>query len=113
YEMEWQATAGGAVFSDTSVPGGDEIRTGYLADGTEYRFRLRAWSAGASSEWTGYEIRTASADPTPPGVPTLLAHTIDGSDVILTWRTPNSANFYASRVWRGTSTFGTATEISG
>jgi hypothetical protein len=58
YELEWQPTAGGAVQSVQSVPGNNEVRSLYLADDVEIRFRLRAWSSGTASAWTDYVIRT-------------------------------------------------------
>lgn len=58
YELQWQPTAGGASQSVTSIAGASQLRSGYLADDVEVRFRLRRWSAGARSNWTGYLIRT-------------------------------------------------------
>lgn len=54
YELEWQPTAGGAIQTATSVAGVSELRSGYLADNDEVKFRLRRWSLGTSSEWTDY-----------------------------------------------------------
>lgn len=58
YELEWQSTSGGPVQSVRSIAGQDEVRSLFLADDVEVRFRLRAWSTGASSAWTSYLIRT-------------------------------------------------------
>jgi hypothetical protein len=58
YELEWQPTAGGPVQSVRSNAGDDEVRSLFLADGVEVRFRLRTWSTGVPSSWTGYLIRT-------------------------------------------------------
>ena len=113
HELQWQAVAGGPEESVMAVAGQGQARTSYLADGTQYRFRMRAWSAGTPSNWTPYQMRTASADPTAPAVPTDLASSIIDGVVTFNWQTPNSANFYASRVWRGASSFGTATDITG
>lgn len=58
YELEWQPTAGGAVQSVTSNAGTTELRSSYLPDNVEQRFRLRRWSSGTPSLWTSYLVRT-------------------------------------------------------
>lgn len=58
YELEWQPTSGGPAQSVRSNAGDDEMRSLFLADDVEVRFRLRTWSTGVSSLWTGYLIRT-------------------------------------------------------
>lgn len=58
YELEWQPTSGGPVQSVQSIAGEDEVRSLYLADELEVRFRLRAWSSGVASDWTNYLILT-------------------------------------------------------
>lgn len=67
YELEWQPTdLSDAPRSIMSEEGEDQVRSGYLADGKEYRFRLRAWGGGAYSDWTSYVTKTAVGDPTAP-----------------------------------------------
>jgi len=68
YELEYKATSGSdltpkSVFSN---PTDVDLRSGYLKDGQEYKFRLRTWAFGAPSAWTSYITLTAYADPTPP-----------------------------------------------
>lgn len=58
YELEWQPTSGGPAQSVRSNAGDEEVRSSFLADDVEVRFRLRTWSTGVSSSWTGYVIRT-------------------------------------------------------
>ena len=58
YELEWEPTAGGPAQSVRSNAGDDEVRSLFIADDVEVRFRLRTWSTGVSSGWTGYLIRT-------------------------------------------------------
>lgn len=65
-EVEWQPTAGGPTQSVQTTAGQTEIRTGYLADGTEYRFRARNWSGGVPSEWTDYVTDTPVTDTVAP-----------------------------------------------
>lgn len=65
-EVEWQPTAGGTIQSVRSSPGELTLRTAYLSDGSEYRFRGRNWSSGTPSEWTDYIILTAVANPEAP-----------------------------------------------
>lgn len=67
YELEWQPTdLSDAPRTTMSEEDEDEVRSGYLVDGKEYRFRLRAWAGGSYSEWTSYVTRTAVADATAP-----------------------------------------------
>lgn len=58
YELEWQPTGGGAAQTARSAAGADTLRSGYIADDVEMRFRLRRWSSGTPSLWTDYVIRT-------------------------------------------------------
>lgn len=67
YELEWQPTdLSDPPRSIISEAGEDTVRSGYLEDGVEFRFRLRAWGGGTYSDWTSYIIRTAVADTTAP-----------------------------------------------
>lgn len=65
-EMEWEPTAGGATQSTRTKTGDTNLRSGFLADGAEYKFRARNWSAGVASEWTSYVTKTIVVNPTPP-----------------------------------------------
>lgn len=111
YELEWQPTdLSDPPRSIMSEEGEDSVRSGYLNDGEEFRFRLRAWGGGIYSEWTSYVIRTAIADSTPPGVVTNVSRTGGVGQVTFSWRTPNSENYAAARLyWNTTNNFGTAT----
>ncbi len=67
YEFQWQPTdESEPPRSLMSEPGEDEVRSGYLKDGVQYRFRLRAWGGGTQSEWTDYETLTVVIDPVAP-----------------------------------------------
>lgn len=103
HEMEYQRTdeAEPAV-SVFSNEGEDSVRSGYLADGEEYRVRLRAFGGGTPSDWTDYEILTATADPVAPGVVTGASLTGGVSEVIFDWTAPNSSNFFAVRCYLNT-----------
>ncbi|MBY3268399.1 hypothetical protein HFO05_07205 [Rhizobium laguerreae] len=111
YELEWEKTSGSTgPQSVVSTAGETQVRSGYLADGTQYKFRLRSWSGGASSAWTAYEIRTATADPAAPGVVTGVSATGGVGQVTLNWTAPNSANYSAARCYINTvNTFSGAT----
>lgn len=111
YELEWQPTdLSEPPRSITSEDGQDSVRSGYLDDGKQYRFRLRAWGGGSQSDWTGYVTRTAIADSTPPGVVTNVSRTGGVGQATFNWRTPNSSNYYGARLyWNTTNSFGTAT----
>jgi hypothetical protein len=100
YELEWEKVSGSTGPQSTvSTAGQDKVRSAYLADGAQYKFRLRAWSAGASSNWTDYEFRTAVADPSPPGVVTLGTVTGGAGQISFAWTAPNSANYSAARIY--------------
>ncbi|MBB2818987.1 UNVERIFIED_ORG: hypothetical protein GGD59_002232 [Rhizobium esperanzae] len=105
YEFEWERVTGSTgTTSVQSAPEEDQVRSGYLADGVQYRFRLRAWSAGASSEWTDYETRTATADPTPPSpVSGVGVTTPAAGQASFSWTAPNSANYAAARIYINTT----------
>ena len=113
YEMEYQLSDESEVPRiATSRPGEVGLRTGYLQDGAEYRFRLRAVSNQATSDWTGYETATATADATAPGQPTNFTSSKVGSNVTLEWINPNSPNLYRTVLYRnGSNNFGTAVAI--
>lgn len=113
YELEYQiADETAPAKSVISLPGDTEVRTPYLADGTEYRFRLRTKSNGANSVWTSYINETTSSDAVAPGDPTDLASTAAGYNVTITWTNPNSPNLYRTVLYRSTtSSFGDATPV--
>lgn len=116
YELQYQQGTDGPLQSIMGESGQLVQRTGYLATGTQYRFRMRTWSAGTSSNWTGWVMRTITGDTTPPAVPTDLVANLSGTEFQITWRTPNSANFAASRLWRAegaTAVFADAADITG
>jgi hypothetical protein len=104
YEFEWEKVTGSTgPQSLMSKEGEDKVRSGYLADGVQYRFRLRAWGGGASSAWTTYQIRTATADTTPPGVALGVGATGGSGQANFTWVAPNSANYAGVRLYINTS----------
>ena len=110
YEVQWEPTAGGTVQSVIGVAGGTTVRTGFLADGVEYRFRARTWSAGARSDWTSYVTLTATADPVAPDDVTDVLGNGGAGEVDIGWTAPNSANYVATRIYlSATNDFGTAT----
>lgn len=113
YELEWQPSAGGTKQTVLSTSGESSVRTGYLADGSEYRFRLRTWSGGTSSDWTDYVLRTATADPNAPDPATGVSATGGAGEVTFNWTCPNSGNYFASRLYLHTSNdFGSATLVA-
>ncbi|MBY5553716.1 hypothetical protein J0664_06105 [Rhizobium leguminosarum] len=103
YELEWEKTSGSTGPQSTvSTAPNDQVRSGYLADATQYKFRLRAWAAGASSAWTTYETRTATADPTAPGVVTGAAAVGGVGSGTYNWTAPNSSNYFGARLYINT-----------
>lgn len=114
YEFQWQPSdlsePPRSVMSEASE---NEVRSGYLADGVQYRFRLRGWGGGVQSAWTDYVIRTATADPVAPGVVTSPDLTGGVGLVDFDWRSPNSANYFAARLYLNTvNDFATATLVA-
>lgn len=104
YELEWEKTSASTGPESTiSTPPNDQVRSNYLADGTQYMFRIRAWANGASSDWTAYEFRTATADPTPPGVVTGAGVTGGSGQGSFSWTAPNSANYAGVRIYINTT----------
>ncbi len=106
YEMEWERLSGstGPQSAISSAAGVDQVRSTYLADGVQYRFRLRAWAAGVSSDWTDYVTVTAVADPNPPAVVSGVGVTTPGAgQASFTWTAPNSANYAAVRIYINTA----------
>ncbi|WP_283195485.1 hypothetical protein [Rhizobium sp. AN80A] len=113
YELEWEPTGGGEpARSVNSKTNEDQLRSNYLSDGVQYKFRLRTWSNGRKSDWTGYEIRTAVADSTPPGVVSGAGATGGVGQINFSWVAPNSANYAGVRLYTNTTnTFAGATLV--
>lgn len=104
YEFEWQpADLSEPIRSAFSISGQSEVRSMYLADGKEYRFRLRAWGGWTSGDWTDYETLTATADPTPPGIVVGVSATGGAGQVNFGWTAPNSANYAGVRIYINTT----------
>lgn len=99
YELEWQPTGGGAVQQVLGTAGATEVRSAYLADGVEYRFRARTWSVGTPSAWTSYIIGTATADPVAPGPVTGVTGAGGTGQVTFNWTAPNSSNYVGTRLY--------------
>ncbi len=114
YELQYQvADASKPPQTVISLPGDTEVRTPYLADGTEYRFRLRTKSNGANSLWTSYVNKTTTSDAVAPGDPTALnSSTTSPSSARITWANPNSPNLFRTVLYRNTANdFNTATPV--
>lgn len=103
YEMEYERTSGSTgVQSVYESNGAAFLRSGYLVDGQQYRVRLRAWGGGTPSQWTDYQLVTATADPVAPGVVTSPGLIGGVGEVTFNWTAPNSANYFASRLFLNT-----------
>ncbi len=104
YEFEWEPTdlsdPPASVMSDENQT---DVRSGYLVDGGQYRFRLRAWGGGTPSAWTGYLIATATADPVAPGAVSGATVTEGVGQAMFEWTAPNSPNYYACQIRVGTT----------
>ncbi|WP_311273545.1 MULTISPECIES: hypothetical protein [unclassified Rhizobium] len=104
YEFEWELTSlAQPAQSVLSKAGETQVKSVYLVDGAQYRFRLRAWGGGTPSVWTGYQIATATADPVAPGAVTGATVTEGVGKTMFEWTAPNSANYYACQIRVGTT----------
>jgi hypothetical protein len=114
YELTWEPTdESEPVRSVFSVSGQTQVRTFYLADGKEYRVRLRTWGGGTSSDWTDYQTLTATADPVAPGAVSGASVTPSAGNAQFDWTAPNSSNYFACRIYvNTTNSFGTATLVA-
>lgn len=100
YQRTDEAEPARSVYSNE---GEDQVRSGYLVDGEAYRVRLRALGGGTPSPWTDYEILTATADPVAPGIVTGASLLGGAGQVQFDWIAPNSANYFASRLYLNTT----------
>lgn len=105
YEVFWQPSSGGAVQSVLGLSGETVVRTGYLADGTNYEFWAVTWSAGAKSAQTPKISLEPVADPVAPGPVTGVSATGGIGQITFNWTAPNSANYSGARLyWNTTNT---------
>lgn len=114
YALEFDRVSGSTGAATVlSESGATQVRTPYLADGVQYKFRLRAFGGGTPSDWTDYQTLTATADPTPPGVVVGASATGGAAQANFSWTAPNSANYAAARLYVNTSnTFTGATLVA-
>lgn len=109
---------GTTEWKDMVADGDWAVISEVLEDGQVYEVQVaHAGWGGANGQsvgnWSTIQTITATADPVPPAAPSsLAASVVSGNNVSVTWVNPNSGNYYATRVYRGTSTsFGSATFI--
>lgn len=71
------------------------------AAGITYYIRVRVFAGNLISEWSSSVSVLAAADTTPAGIPTSLAYTWDGGDLLITWVNPSSTNLrdVEIRIW--------------
>lgn len=104
YEMEYERTSGSTGVQSVYASDGENfVRSGYLVDGQQYRARLRAWGGGTPSDWTDYQLVTAVADPTAPGVVTGASVSGGAGQGSFSWVAPNSPNYSAVRIYINTA----------
>jgi hypothetical protein len=109
YEMEWEPTAGGNAERVLSNANDDGVDSAYLADGVEYKVRLRAWGVGTSSDWTDYQIVTTTPDATGPDDVTGVSTTGGTLQATFDWTAPADAEYRGARVlYSQTNNVGTA-----
>lgn len=104
YEMEYERSSGSTGAQSVFAADGENfVRSGYLVDGQQYRARVRAWGGGTPSNWTDYQLVTAVADPTAPGVVTGASVSGGAGQGSFSWIAPNSPNYAAVRIYVNTS----------
>lgn len=113
YELEWQPTSGGAIQQVLGTAGALQVRSAYLADGVQYRFRARTWSAGTPSVWTADVIRTATADPIAPSPVSGVGGAGGAGQITFNWTAPNSSNYVGSRLYVNTTNSMTGATLVG
>lgn len=114
YLLEYDRVSGSTGAQSTvSEAGASQVRTPYLADGVQYKFRLRAYGGGTPSEWTDYQTLTATADPLPPSAVAAASAGGGAGQANFSWTAPNSPNYAAARLYINTSnTFTGATLVA-
>jgi hypothetical protein len=102
-------------FPPTAAVGGVvTLNTSLVQANTLYQVQVASvGTRGVLSDFSAIEEVTSTNDPTAPSAPTFGTVSNVGALVTVTWTNPNSANTFAARVWRGTTTFAAATDISG
>lgn len=107
-EDKWQAAPVAPNRKTTDIVG--------LEDGKYYDVRVRLIApSGVASTWVMVEDILVLVDNTAPASPADLMLVADGGDIEVSWRTPNSQNFFASRVFRAAfgQPFSSAVDITG
>ncbi|WWT40007.1 putative tail fiber protein H [Nostoc phage Nsp-JY10] len=114
YALEFDRVSGSTGAQTViSAAEASQVRTPYLADGVQYKFRLRAFGGGRPSDWTDYQTLTATADPSPPGAVTAASATGGAGQANFSWTAPNSANYAAARLYINTAnTFSGSTLVA-
>jgi hypothetical protein len=109
---QYKESAASDWLSMSSTDVATEVVSGIVEDGVTYDVQVR-WVVpygGTEGDWSATDTITVIADPTPPGLPTSVTASKSGSDVTISWVTPNSLNFYRVRVYRNSiNDFSTAT----
>lgn len=102
-------------WTSSAIPAGTTAWTsGVLNDGSSYDFRLRAVGpGGAPSGWSSTLTVVMTADVTAPAAPTALSSSHSGSIATVQWTNPTSSNFYATKIYRGTTSVFSSAAVVG
>jgi hypothetical protein len=112
-EIQTKDEAGGGWDSYPDAQLGEySIKTGPVKDAHTYDVEARFIGA-SRGDWTATVTHTVALDATAPNDPRNVTLTrVDSSTVTVAWKTPNSSNMYATRIYRGTTTtLGSATLV--
>jgi hypothetical protein len=109
---------GDTVWIDAVDDGDWAFLSGVLEDGQDYEVQAAhsgygGIASGSVSAWTASETVSAVADDTPPNPVTSVSALGGTGSASVSWSTSTSANYYAGRVYRGTTTTFSAATLVG
>lgn len=118
YAVRWRRTGGvsyevGSPQEEIAIAGGSYITTSFVPADDDVEVQVAAVAgSGSYTEWSATATANTSTDSVAPSPPDSLAAADGVGQSVITWHNPNSANFYASRLRRGTTAvFGASTPI--
>lgn len=113
-ELQWRVKDSAAAWSSaTGDTGAGTLATDILDNnGTEYELQVR-FLLSLPGAWSTLTYVAATTDAVPPAAVGTTSATGGAGKISASWQTPSSANFVATRVYKGnTSTFSASTLFS-
>lgn len=107
-----QISPDGVTWTDMASNGDYSAISGFVNDGSTYFVQAALRTFGGTDGPFDADSIVVQADTVAPDQPISPSAVASSPNILLSWTTPNSANFYATRILRGTtSTFSAATLI--